>query len=92
MIGETRREAETREEREIAAGERRYADEVLRDGSALTDYEGADGRRLTEDEFLAAMTPDPSACDGCGCVPGDGRTEGCQDPDGCGYFEERARS
>jgi len=25
------------------------------------------------------------ACPGCKCMPGDGRTEGCKDPDGCGY-------
>ena len=25
------------------------------------------------------------ACPGCGCVPGDGRTEGCTDPEGCGF-------
>ena len=26
------------------------------------------------------------ACNSCGCLPGDGRTEGCKDPDGCGYY------
>lgn len=25
------------------------------------------------------------ACPGCGCMPGDGVTEGCDDPIGCGY-------
>jgi len=25
------------------------------------------------------------ACPGCGCEPGDGRTKGCADPDGCGH-------
>jgi hypothetical protein len=29
---------------------------------------------------------DPEACPGCGCKPGDGATEGCDDPVGCGYF------
>ncbi len=24
------------------------------------------------------------ACPGCGCEPGDGRTDGCTHPDGCG--------
>jgi len=27
------------------------------------------------------------ACPGCGCVPGDGVTEGCDHPDGCGYYK-----
>lgn len=26
------------------------------------------------------------ACPGCGCEPGDGYTDGCDDPAGCGYF------
>ena len=29
---------------------------------------------------------DPEACPGCGCKPGDGYTEGCDHPDGCGFF------
>jgi hypothetical protein len=36
-----------------------------------------------------AATPaafDPEACPGCGCMPGDGRTYGCADPDGCGFM------
>jgi hypothetical protein len=28
---------------------------------------------------------DPEACPGCGCMPGDGKTPGCTDPDGCCY-------
>ena len=31
---------------------------------------------------------DPETCPGCGCLPGDGLTEGCSDPDGCGYFHD----
>ena len=34
--------------------------------------------------------PDPKIDDcscSCGSRPGDGRTAGCQDPDGCGYWE-----
>ena len=27
---------------------------------------------------------DPCACPGCGCLPGEGRTPGCTDEDGCG--------
>ena len=25
------------------------------------------------------------ACPGCGCMPGEGRTDGCEHPDGCGF-------
>ncbi len=32
--------------------------------------------------------PDPEACPGCGCVPGDGITDGCHDPDGCGFHQQ----
>lgn len=28
------------------------------------------------------------ACPGCGCQPGDGLTEGCEDPNGCGYWRD----
>lgn len=31
---------------------------------------------------------DPEACPGCGCLPGDGLTPGCNDPDGCGYYAD----
>lgn len=30
------------------------------------------------------------ACPGCGCLPGDGITETCDHPDGCGYFKDLA--
>jgi len=26
------------------------------------------------------------ACPGCGCQPGDGVTEGCEHPEGCGFW------
>jgi len=29
---------------------------------------------------------DPEACPGCGCMPGDGITDGCTHPEGCGYY------
>lgn len=35
----------------------------------------------------AANDADACACDGCGCHPGDGLTEGCEDQNGCGYFK-----
>lgn len=28
---------------------------------------------------------DDYACPGCGCLPGEGRTKGCDHPDGCGF-------
>lgn len=30
---------------------------------------------------------DPEACPRCGCCPGDGITESCNDPTGCGYWK-----
>lgn len=35
-------------------------------------------------------TVDAEACPGCGSRPGDGRTDGCDDPLGCGYFRSLA--
>lgn len=32
---------------------------------------------------------DPEACPGCGCKPGDGITESCNDPGGCGESKLR---
>ena len=29
------------------------------------------------------------SCPGCGCLPGDGVTEGCTHPEGCGYYEDQ---
>ena len=31
----------------------------------------------------------PEACPGCGGLPGDGLTPGCNDPDGCGYYRRQ---
>lgn len=48
-----------------------------------------DGRRVTIDCGYVGATvyvQDIDACPGCGCRPGDGLTDGCEDPDGCGYF------
>lgn len=33
---------------------------------------------------------DVEACPGCGCMPGDGITEDCSHPDGCGYWRAEA--
>lgn len=33
-----------------------------------------------------AKETDPEACPGCGCKPGDGLTDGCEDAAGCGFL------
>ncbi len=38
------------------------------------------------------VKPNPEECDGCGCLPGDGATEGCEDPDGCGFIVATAKT
>lgn len=42
---------------------------------------------LDRGKVLVECDPKPydDACAGCGCQPGDGRTPGCSDPEGCGY-------
>ena len=35
---------------------------------------------------MAEITVDPEACPSCGCVPGDGITDNCNDGEGCGYL------
>ena len=44
---------------------------------ALTCTISGNTRRIT-------IELDPSACPGCGCKPGEGVTEACTDPMGCG--------
>lgn len=41
--------------------------------------------------YLNAMYRDfrPDACPGCGCLPGQGLTPDCHDPDGCGYWRDQ---
>lgn len=41
---------------------------------------------------MTEKTTNLEACPGCGCLPGDGYTPGCDDPDGCGYFAAVERS
>jgi hypothetical protein len=61
-------------------------------GLVALSYED-DKREATDDEVamvryevgqIADEDVNPEACPGCGCLPGDGRTVGCQHPDGCG--------
>lgn len=42
-------------------------------------------RRGVELEGIDADEANPEACPGCGCLPGDGRTNGCRDAIGCGF-------
>lgn len=53
---------------------------------ADTAYIGVFGREPPGRVEVADPEPpdDDLACDGCGCESGDGRTSGCEDPDGCG--------
>jgi len=37
-----------------------------------------------EDDF----SYNPEACQGCGCEPGEGITEDCEEPLGCGYWKQ----
>lgn len=47
------------------------------------------GKLMTEVAELAAAVEaaatNPEACPGCGCLPGDGTTDGCEHPEGCGF-------
>lgn len=46
-----------------------------------------DQARRAEDSDLGAPDSDlGEACPGCGCMPGDGLTEGCNHPEGCGFY------
>lgn len=47
---------------------------------------------VTKEWFMGWSPPDcvdtdidDFACPGCGCMPGEGITESCNHPDGCGY-------
>ena len=37
------------------------------------------------EEVTAEEDNDSCECEGCGCLPGDGRTKGCMHPEGCGF-------
>ena len=62
-------------------------DRVLTDATTIRVQEADDGM------FVFEVIPDMEeqrevhamACPGCDCMPSDGRTEDCTDPDGCGY-------
>lgn len=48
-----------------------------------------DSYDLEEDEEEDEEELDEDACPGCGCVPGDGITEECNDPLGCGEAKKQ---
>ena len=40
-----------------------------------------------ETDDLDDVEENPEACPGCGCLPGDGVSEDCDDEEGCGFFK-----
>lgn len=72
-------------------------EDILIDASKMLDASSVLGLQIT-DETRDAMSGKGSfvlppgvvdeSCPGCGCRPGDGPTEGCTHPDGCGYYED----
>ncbi len=44
------------------------------------------------EELEDLLPKNPEACPGCGCLPGDGITDGCEDEDGCGYHRNPSHS
>lgn len=66
---------------------------LLRSGGDFISYDGASSIEAAVEELEAMEDDDPEeeeeseeACPGCGCLPGDGLTEGCEDELGCGYW------
>lgn len=59
-----------------------------------TDREPFPGTYSTPDGLLADLRdaglltgqPNPERCPGCGCEPGDGLTDGCNETNGCGFY------
>jgi hypothetical protein len=60
------------------------------DAFAVADrkFDGGEFSDAARPEMDAGPEPGGSdeACPTCGCEPGDGLTDGCDDPDGCGYY------
>lgn len=83
-LTEARRRAET------AARAANNAYQALLDAQVRYD-ELADIASSYQDtlESLAKQIEAADYCPGCGCRPGDGITESCDDLDGCGYLKEQ---
>ena len=73
----------TQDPAEAKAYAERYNLLVVDNTFAFEDSQG-----VSEWDFRI-KSEDVEACPGCGCKPGDGATEGCDDPDGCGYSIEQ---
>lgn len=57
-------------------------------GATEDDWKVAYRIATVEAVRLSHIAPPPDeACPGCGCKPGDGLTDGCFHPVGCGYFK-----
>jgi len=58
-------------------------------GATADDWKVAYRIATVEAVRLSHIAPpvDDEACPGCGCKPGDGLTDGCFHPVGCGYFK-----
>jgi hypothetical protein len=54
-------------------------------GALDKDHEFLGGSMTTMEDTIEDVEEDQFACNGCGCKPGDGTTEGCNDPEGCGF-------
>lgn len=59
---------------------------VARDGAIASDSMGLGGI-VYFPSLPWTGREDDLACSTCGCLPGEGRTEGCEDEDGCGRSE-----
>jgi len=75
------------EEFEMNADRLKYEKVLSRNGNSpmISGHNGH--RKPFEGEVIDLRTDDDCACPGCGCKPGEGRTPGCNHPDGCGYLE-----
>ena len=58
---------------------------MLHDAVQQHQYEAIDKLFDMTPEELGQAAVNALACPGCGCTPGDGITESCNDPMGCGY-------
>lgn len=58
-------------------------------GATDDDWKTAYRIATVEAMRLSHIAPpaDDEACPGCGCIPGDGLTDGCFHPVGCGYYK-----
>jgi hypothetical protein len=53
----------------------------------IVDDAGSVAHRTDDGTLVVVRAVTDDACPTCGCVPGDGVTKGCTDPNGCGYWQ-----